>query len=271
MVQDVGGNNFSQLSARRHLSRMLTKNFSHLIKKKPVVAQATTTKRSAITVEQQFRWHRTYEGALNEMCRRNQGLCHLTGLTFGEVMHHFITGGDKTSFMASEDGSIRVIGSVGNRKTEKQMSDSRQSITMYRTGSVAGDTGPTVFLLKGQRKKAGYTDAFLLKHGASIGSTIVMTENAFMTIAAWEELTPSICKGLRAINQYVANNPQWYMLEIFDGFGVHLSSYNAMKKRLDSKILSLKEEGDSSHVNQAYDKFVAKGDKAAKRESLAMQ
>jgi len=142
---------------------------------------------------------------------------------------------------------------------------------MYRTGSVAGDTGPTIFLLKGQRKRVSYMDQFLLENGAAIGSTIVMTENAFMTMAAWEELMPLVCKGLRAINKFVANNPQWYMLEIFDGFGAHLSSYMAMTMRFDNKILSLKEEGDSSHVNQAYDKFVAKGDKAAKRESLAMQ
>ena len=38
--------------------------------------------------------------------------------------------------------------------------------------------------------------------------------------------------------------------------------------RFDNKILSLKEEGDSSHVNQAYDKFVAVSDKAAKVKSL---
>jgi hypothetical protein len=32
----------------------------------------------------------------------------------------------------------------------------------------------------------------------------------------------------------------------------------------------LKEEGDSSHLNQAYDKVVAKSDKATMSESLAM-
>ena len=43
-----------------------------------------------------------------------------------------------------------------------------------------------------------------------------------------------------------------------------------MQMRFDNKILSLKEEGDSSYVNQAYDKFVAVSDKAAKAESLRM-
>jgi hypothetical protein len=43
-----------------------------------------------------------------------------------------------------------------------------------------------------------------------------------------------------------------------------------MQERFDNGILSLKEEGDSSHVNQACDKFVAKSDKAFKAESLSM-
>ena len=57
---------------------------------------------------------------------------------------------------------------------------------------------------------------------------------------------------------------------MFDGFGPHTSSLSSMQIRFDNKILSLKEEGDSSHVNQAYDKFVAVSDKAAKAESLGM-
>jgi len=107
MVQDVSGNKISQKSARNHLSQMLTKNFSHLLKKKPVVAQAMTTKQSAITVEQQFCWHQTFEAALNEMQQCNQGLCCLTNLTFGEVIQHFITGGDEMCFMASEDAQFK--------------------------------------------------------------------------------------------------------------------------------------------------------------------
>jgi hypothetical protein len=51
-------------------------------------------------------------------------------------------------------------------------------------------------------------------------------------------------------------------MEVFDGFGPHTSSYYAMKHRYHNKILCLNEEGDSSHENQAYDKFVAKSDKS---------
>jgi hypothetical protein len=257
--------------ARQHLNRTLLRNHPDQVKPKPKVAQATTTKRSAITVEQQFRWHATYDSCLDELKKRNTGLCQLTGLKFDELIHHFIVGADETCMMACEDGKILVIGSAGRKKHEKKTNDSRVSITMYRTGTVAGDTGPTVFLLKGIRKRPGFTDAFLeSKCEAKLGSTIIMTPNAFMTIDAWEAMTPSICKGLRNINKFVAANPQWWMLEIFDGFGAHLLSFTAMQQRLDNKILSLKEEGDSSHVNQGYDKFVAKSDKIAKGVGLAM-
>ena len=257
--------------ARLHLNRTLLKNHPDQVKPKPKVAQATTTKRSAITVEQQFRRHMTYDSSLDELMKRNTGLCRLTGLKFDELIHHFLVGADETCMMACEDGKILVIGSAGRKKHEKKTNDSRVSITMYRTECVAGDTGPTVFLLKGVRKRQGFTDAFLEKKcEAKVGSTIIMTPNAFMTIDAWEAMTPSVCKGLRNINKFVAANPQWWMLEIFDGFGAHLLSFTAMQQRLDNKILSLKEEGDSSHVNQGYDKFVAKSDKIAKGVGLAM-
>ena len=67
---------------------------------------------------------------------------------------------------------------------------------------------------------------------------------------------------------FVRDNPDWYVLEIVDGFGAHLKKYDALKMRLDAKIICVKEEGDSSSVNQAYDKFVAKSDKKVHRQTL---
>jgi hypothetical protein len=231
-------------------------------------AQATTTKWSAITVAQQFRWHTMYEAGLNQLRERNTGVCNLTGKTFGELIRHFIVGGDETCMHASA-GHTYVIGSTGRKKHEKILHDSRCSITMYRTGSVAGDTGPTIFLMAGERIRSNFNDAMLKRNGAQEGSTIIMTPTAFVTEEAWTKMTPSLVRGLRSM-PIVIDNPQWWMLEIFDGFGPHLSSLAAMEIRHDNKILAMKEEGDSSHVNQAYDKFVAKSDKAHKRESLGM-
>ena len=56
---------------------------------------------------------------------------------------------------------------------------------------------------------------------------------------------------------------------MLDGFGSHTNNLPANQLRYDNKILSLKEEGDSSHVNQAYDRLTAKSDKHIHRKSLA--
>ena len=261
----------SRKRAYQHVKKVILPNYGEVVKKKTVVAQKTTTNRTQITIKQQYRWHCTYDNALNELHKRNTGLCKLSRKPFKEVAHYFISGGDETCFMACPDGNVKVIGCSKKRKHEKRTNDSRASITMYRTGCVSGETGPTVFLLKGQRKRDNYTDDFLVKFGCRKGSTIIMTPNAFMTTEAWEKMTPYVCRGLREINPYVEANPAWYMIEIFDGFGAHMASLNAMKHRLNHRILSLKEEGDTSHVNQAYDKFVAKTDKKTRSYSVGVQ
>ena len=59
------------------------------------------------------------------------------------------------------------------------------------------------------------------------------------------------------------------MIEIFDGFGAHLNNLPSLKKRVIHKILSLKDEGDSSSFNQAYDREVAKANKNIQRMNLS--
>ena len=59
------------------------------------------------------------------------------------------------------------------------------------------------------------------------------------------------------------------MMEIVYGFGSHVSSLEASQQRWDAKILLIKEEGDSSQVNQVYDKLVAKEDKRVLRATLS--
>jgi hypothetical protein len=64
------------------------------------------------------------------------------------------------------------------------------------------------------------------------------------------QATPSVIKGLCSSDPNVQANPQWWVLEVFDGHGPHTMSMPAMQLCYDSKILPLQEEGDSSHVNQ---------------------
>lgn len=230
-----------------------------------VKAQATTTKRTAITVRQQHRWHLLMDDAIARLHERNTGHCLVTGKPFSEVAHYFLVGGDETCLLAS-DGEVRIIGDKQKKKHEKRKDDSRMSITLYRTGSVAGN-GPCAFLMAGQRRRPGFDDDFLMRHGAAAGSTLVMTESGFMTDDAWAKIAPKMIEGIRSMD-IISGNPQWWVLKIVDGFGSHTADWKVMKLYADAKIELIKEEADSSHINQAYDKYVAKNDKSCGRALL---
>ena len=64
-----------------------------------VKAQASTVKRSAITVPQQYRWFMTIEHAFDFLRKKNTGLTP-DGKSFGEVMAYFVLGGDETGLHA---------------------------------------------------------------------------------------------------------------------------------------------------------------------------
>jgi hypothetical protein len=148
----------AQEQARHHLSRTLPKGNTSIVKAKAAVAQQTTTKRSNITMPQQYRWHQTYDHSLDELRRKNTGVCRILGKTFGELIHRFINAGDDTNLMASDDNrGVKVIGAAHRNKS----TDCRSSNILYRTGAVAGDTGPTIFLMKCKTKRHGFTYQYL--------------------------------------------------------------------------------------------------------------
>lgn len=182
-------------------------------------------------------------------------------------MDHFILGGDETCLLAS-DGTVRIIGDAEKRKHEKNGGNGRASITMYRTGSAAGATGPTSFLPPGIKRKTGFNDDFLTRNGCAPGSTIVMTKTGYMTEEAWLEMAEKTAAGIRSM-PVIADNPDWWVIKIIDGFGPHTSSPAAMEIYAKHKIMLIKEEGDTSQVCQAYDQKVAKDDKSTMRSCLA--
>ncbi len=94
-------------------------------------------------------------------------------------------------------------------------------------------------------------------------------ENAYINEDAWEEMAPSLVEEYRSL-PVMCDNLQWWTIEMFDGFGAHLNNLSSMKKCADAKILSIKEEGDSSSYNQAYDKHVAKSNKHHMQCSLTL-
>ena len=94
------------------------------------------------------------------------------------------------------------------------------SITIVRTGSTAGDIGPTIILLEGVKKRPQFTETFLKKHGLAPGYTIVMIPNAYMTYKSWVLVSKEVVKGYRLM-PFVRANTQWMMLNLLDGFGSH--------------------------------------------------
>ena len=122
------------------------------------------------------------------------------------------------------------------RKSTVASANSRTSTTIYRIGSAAGTTGPTAFLPPGKELKKGYTDEFLVRHGAPPGSTIAMTLTGYMTEDAWVELSPKMAAGIRKL-KVIDQMPHWWVLNILDGFGPHVSSLKAMEIYDESKIL----------------------------------
>jgi hypothetical protein len=77
-------------------------------------------------------------------------VCHILSKTLGELIHCFITAGDETNLMASDENrGVKVLGAENRKKHEKKSADCRSSISLYLTGAFAGDTGPTIFLMKG--------------------------------------------------------------------------------------------------------------------------
>jgi len=85
---------------------------------------------------------------------KNGGKCPRSGKVLKDLMTHFTIGGDETCLLASDE-SVKIIGDAEKRKHEINTVSSRTSITIYRTGSVAGATGPTAFLPPGLRRRPG--------------------------------------------------------------------------------------------------------------------
>lgn len=140
--------------------------------------------------------------------------------------------------------------------------------TLNRCGCPAPDpqdaSGPTFFLIKGAAIKTGYDTKFLQSHGAAFGSLVVATENAYLTDEAWKQICPELTRGIRfnirraasriGITQEEADQ-LWVVLAL-DGFKSHTKNFRELIDFAENRISVLCEDRDSSHVNQAFDKYV---------------
>ncbi|KAL9190571.1 hypothetical protein ACHAXT_000277 [Thalassiosira profunda] len=214
-----------------------------------VTAQPTTTNRSAITTEKLLRTHNTVQLAW-EMQKQLNGRTPEERAEFESKKDFFTCNLDEMCVIAS-DGTVRVLGAAEKRKQEKNMADCRDSITTVRVGSAAN----------------GETFAnFCKHHTAPAGSCVLMTPSAYMTDETWREGATKLCQGIRQMDG-IRDHPDFWVVFSLDGFGSHLDSA-ALEVFAEHKILVIKEEGDTSHVSQAYDAFVAKEDKRFSRELM---
>ena len=232
----------------------------------PVKVQQSTSKRTEVTVAMQSIWHKTVDSVRTDLRTWNTGM-NDSGKTFVDDENHFWVFLDETCLMANQ-GEVIILGDKEKKKHEKNVNDSRESITMVRVGSTES-AGPTAFLLAGKKKREGFTDSFLERNGAEKGSTIIMTPTAFMTDEAWIELAKALAKAIRDM-PIIKDHPDWWVCLVLDGYGSHVKNLIANQIFHDNKILILKELADMSHVDQVYDQEVAVCDKRGMRECLPL-
>ena len=169
LIVDLG-QCFSSKSAENHLDYLIRSKKLDGLKRggKVVTAQSTTTERSQINREQQLRWHFLIESEWEFMRNSN-----LPSPLFDTLHEHFQLNLDETCFMCN-DGILKIIGAAEKRHHDKNMSDSRVSITAVRCGNAAGANGPVVFLASGQNVNRTFSDYRLRKiYGLPEGSTVL--------------------------------------------------------------------------------------------------
>lgn len=211
-----------------------------------VSAQASTSMRSMITERQQRRWHANVDLARERLHALNTD--DGNGVKFKDVEDHFVGNLDEECITAQLGGAPKIVGAASVKKHEKE-TGGRATMIMMKSITSVGCIGPVTCLMASKTRKSGYTDSFLVEEGAPEGSTIVMTENGFMTDNAFDELAEDFARGLRNL-PVVSERPNWYFLLTADGFHAHKFTLKAQTIFAHYKIIFLIEEGDSSHCNQ---------------------
>jgi hypothetical protein len=112
-------------------------------------AQATTTKRSCIQMEQQLWWHNEVESVWEDHWTINQ-----PSEEYKKLQPIFQINLDKTGVLGST-GVLRVLGSAEVKKHKKNTQDNRDSITIVRIGSAGSTSGPWIFLIKWKELEKG--------------------------------------------------------------------------------------------------------------------
>ena len=101
-----------------------------------------------MTTVSQKRWHNLVSSVLDKQLWQNG-----YSAEFVALKHHFIGNVDEACIMANDE-NLFVVGEEGTKKSNKDVMDSRYSITMIRSGTAANASGHFLFLGCGKEMKS---------------------------------------------------------------------------------------------------------------------
>lgn len=105
-----------------------------------------------------------------------------------------------------------------------------------------------------------------------------MTPTGFLTAEAWAKIVPLYIKGTRRILTEAcakfgidkATSLKLYIGQFFDGFKIHTEQFLQLLLFFAHNIICAVENRDSSEMNQAFDRWVAKAGKKRARNAIDM-
>ena len=104
--------------------RVLPKAYTdRKVKRKTLKVQATTTERTSITYQSQWRWYSFVTSMFNDQQRNNGGLCKNTSKKFRALMQHFVLGLVEACIMVDGGGNIKIIGAANRKNHENVIAD----------------------------------------------------------------------------------------------------------------------------------------------------
>ena len=265
LILDLGQCTSSR-SAENHLDYLIRNKRLPNLKRggRVVTAQSTTTERSQINRQQQLRWHFLIEAEWNFMLKTN-----LPTQLFANLHEHFQLNLDESCFICNY-GHLKILGDGEKKHHDKNIADSRVSITTVRCGSATGSNGPVVFIANGKNVNRTFSQ-YRLRHvyGLPEGSIVLCNKTAYMDDETWIKTVQAMAPGIRAM-PVIRDHPEWWACITFDGFKSHVNVNEALQQFAVNNIRSVKEEAGTSHVNQPYDQAQALADKRASRQLLEM-
>ena len=105
----------TRIQAQRYFNLTFFKKNAGKVKKRIVKLQLTSKTRNQITAAQQYQWFKKYQEGLDSLRKKNTRRCSNPGRHFGEVIQHFIIGGNKTCLIADTDGDVKIVGDTQKR------------------------------------------------------------------------------------------------------------------------------------------------------------